>query len=228
DSSIRTIYRDFAKLFEINRFLSIQEAKMQHGEYQLLQGERRLQHGGSCGTTDYKDIRQYYCQHSSTTLIYVHIATLHTSSAKENINFIQTITNCSYIHLVIFSSYHSDMRMSKLEASEVPFHIHPDQYKIQLEEACDILMEECLKKKDQEQLYIWMEPYPPKQTLNYEQTQQFETILCETNGIATQKGYQIFNTKQIWDNTKEHLIQPGSNHFSPAGNKERLSKEKKI
>ncbi|CAF2147880.1 unnamed protein product [Rotaria magnacalcarata] len=76
DSSIRTLFRDFTKFFSKNRLLENTEAQSQHGEYKLVEGETRLKTGGSRGTPEYKDIRQYECQSSSTRLIYIHLPTI--------------------------------------------------------------------------------------------------------------------------------------------------------
>ncbi|CAF3116181.1 unnamed protein product, partial [Rotaria sp. Silwood2] len=47
DSSIRTLYRDFTKLFSTNRLLENTEATIQHGEYKTMPGEQRLLTGGA-------------------------------------------------------------------------------------------------------------------------------------------------------------------------------------
>ena len=74
-------------------------------------GEIRLQQGGQRGTSDYKDIRQYFCQSSSTGLIYIHLPTVFGYSPKNNIDYLKTIADCTSIHAVIFSLSHGDLNL---------------------------------------------------------------------------------------------------------------------
>lgn len=74
-------------------------------------GEQRLSTGGSRGTETYKDIREYFCEFSSTRVIYIHLPTTIGLSAIENINYIEKLTNCTCIHAVILSSYHGDLNL---------------------------------------------------------------------------------------------------------------------
>lgn len=74
-------------------------------------GETRLQKGGSRGTANYKDIRQYYCSTSKTLLIYIHLPTVFGQSALDNINYLHNISQCQRIHAIIFSAYHSDLNL---------------------------------------------------------------------------------------------------------------------
>lgn len=111
DNSMRTLYRDFVKIFSSGHLLDKTEAAMQHGEYRETNGEIRLQQGGQRGTSEYKDIRQYFCQSSSTKLIYIHLATVFGDSTKRNIDYLKAIPNCTSIHVVLFSLYHGDFNL---------------------------------------------------------------------------------------------------------------------
>ncbi|CAF3308658.1 unnamed protein product, partial [Rotaria sp. Silwood2] len=125
DSPIRTIYRDFVKLFSNGRRLVNTEAAAQHGEFKGVESnsymievficsiyfnlsEIRLKQGGSRRTVSYKDIREYFCKTSSTRLIYIHLPTVCDRSACENINYINELKDCNKIHAVIYSAYHND------------------------------------------------------------------------------------------------------------------------
>ncbi|CAF3207289.1 unnamed protein product, partial [Rotaria sp. Silwood2] len=72
-------------------------------------GERCLQKGGKLGLSEYKDVRQYFCEASSTRLIYIYIPTVFGNIAEKNINYLKTMKDCTSMHAVFFSLYHGDL-----------------------------------------------------------------------------------------------------------------------
>ncbi|CAF4335357.1 unnamed protein product [Rotaria sp. Silwood2] len=217
DSSIRTIYRDFVRLFSNGRLLEITEAAMQNGEFKEAEGERRLQKDGKRGNPNYKDIREYFCEASSTRLIYIHLPTVHGPSATENLNYLQESIDCEYIHAIVFSSYHSDMNFAKLKKNKLPFETILENYNNSLNDICLRLMEICRAKKDRHQQYIWMGAHPPNFTFTDKQQYQFNEILNSTNQIVNEHGFHTFNRKHFWDITHNDLLMRESHYFSPKG-----------
>ncbi|CAF1508679.1 unnamed protein product [Rotaria magnacalcarata] len=215
DSSIRTLYRDFTKLFSTNRLLENTEATIQHGEYKTMPGEQRLLTGGARGTGTYKDIREYFCEFSSTRLIYIHLPTAIGKSALKNINYLEKLTNCTCIHAVILSSYHGDLNFAKLAKSALPFDTILNDFNDSLRNICYRLVEICLNKIDQHQDFIWMGPYPPNLKLNDEQQYQFNQIIDHTNKIVRQHDFYIFDRYSYWRQTHNDLLLTNSHYFAP-------------
>jgi hypothetical protein len=79
--------------------------------FRNISGEARLLSGGQIGKENYKDIRRFYSASSSTTSIYVHLPTIFGQSAMDNINFLNTMPECSSIDVVVFASYHVDLNL---------------------------------------------------------------------------------------------------------------------
>ncbi|CAF4539411.1 unnamed protein product, partial [Rotaria sp. Silwood2] len=76
DHSIRTLYRDVAKVLKYGRLLDYNEVSRQNGKYTCMEGETTLKHEGKIGTFEYQDIKQFILPNNSTKLIYIHLASL--------------------------------------------------------------------------------------------------------------------------------------------------------
>ncbi|CAF3531774.1 unnamed protein product, partial [Rotaria socialis] len=193
------------------------EVRIQHGEYKTIQGETRLVTGGSRGTKNYKDIRQFVCQYSSARLIYIHLPTTMGQSAIRNINYLQTLKDCNCIHAIIFSSYHSDLNFAKLVKSELPFNDLLNNFNSALNDVCHHLIGICKNKKYQHQQFIWLGPNPIAMQLNSEQQYQFDEILNRTNEIVRRHNFHLFDRYFYWNKIRHNLLLPNSNYFGPKG-----------
>ncbi|CAF4728002.1 unnamed protein product [Rotaria sp. Silwood1] len=216
DNSIRTIYRDFVQIFSTGRLLKKGDATIQHGEYKM-EGEVRLQKGGKRGHRDYKDVRYYFCQTSSTQLIYIYIPTVFGDIAQRNIDYLKTIKNCRFIHAVIFSLYHGDLNFAQLKKIEIPFNQHLEQYDENFNKICMHLLDICENKKDRHQKKIWMGPFPPNMKLTKEQKEQFKEIILHTDTITKINGFKRFKRNFIWKKTHKELLIKNTHYFSPKG-----------
>ncbi|CAF1334222.1 unnamed protein product [Rotaria sordida] len=218
DNSIRTLYRDFVQILSDGKLLIKNEATKQHGNYKEVEGEVRLQEGGTLGALDYKDVHHYFCETSSTQLIYIYIPTVFGDIAKTNINFLKTITSCRSIHVLIFSLYHGDLNFRKLrEIKKKNFKPHLEQYDENLNKICQYLTNICNNKICGPQQKIWMSPYPPNFKLTKTQKEQFKEIIFHTDTIAEINDFKPFKRNFIWKKTHKELIGKNKHHFSPKG-----------
>ncbi|CAF2824317.1 unnamed protein product [Rotaria sp. Silwood2] len=174
DSSIRTLFRDFIKLLSNNHLLENTEVAIQYGNY--------------------KDDRLHFCESSSTILIYIHLAIVYGESPIESINYLQTITDCTYIHATIFSSYHGNLNFIKLSKNESSFENLLENYNDDLNKICIHLIEMYGSKRDHHQQHIYMGPYPPYITLIDEEQNQ---IINNTDEIVGKHGFHTFNQHSL-------------------------------
>lgn len=217
DAQIRTLFRDFVKFFSNGHLLLTTEAAIQHGEYKELPGEQRLQKGGQRGTSNYRDVRSYFCEKSSTKLIYIHLPTVHGETPSINLNFLNTIPECTRIDAIIFALYHGDLNFSKLSKSSLSFDEILKNYESNFNRTCSQLIELCKDKKVNHQQKIWMSPYPPRMPLTNEQENQLKQIIYHTNSILFQYGFHTFDRHLVWNKSHEELLMPNSHYFSPKG-----------
>ncbi|CAF4490880.1 unnamed protein product [Rotaria sp. Silwood2] len=180
-------------------------------------GERCLQKGGKLGLSEYKDVRQYFCEASSTRLIYIYIPTVFGNIAEKNINYLKTMKDCTSIHAVLFSLYHGDLNFAKLKKLKRPFKQHLEEYDENLNNVCMHLLDSCSDKKDVHQQKIWLSPYPPNMKLSNVKEKILNKIIRHTNKITGENGFKTFNRNYIWDKTHDGLLIKGSHYFSPQG-----------
>ncbi|CAF4535001.1 unnamed protein product [Rotaria sp. Silwood2] len=180
-------------------------------------GERCLQKGGKLGLSEYKDVRQYFCEASSTRLIYIYIPTVFGNIAEKNINYLKTMKDCTSIHAVLFSLYHGDLNFAKLKKLKRPFKQHLEEYDENLNNVCMHLLDICSDKKDVHQQKIWLSPYPPNMKLSNVEEKILNKIIRHTNKITGENGFKTFNRNYIWDKTHDDLLIKGSHYFSPRG-----------
>ncbi|CAF3342917.1 unnamed protein product [Rotaria sp. Silwood2] len=197
------------KINEVRAQDPIVEKALERFQKEQKKGERCLQKGGKLGLSEYKDVRQYFCEASSTRLIYIYIPTVFGNIAEKNINYLKTMKDCTSIHAVLFSLYHGDLNLS--------FKQHLEEYDENLNNVCMHLLDICSDKKDVHQQKIWLSPYPPNMKLSNVEEKILNKIIRHTNKITGENGFKTFNRNYIWDKTHDDLLIKGSHYFSPRG-----------
>ncbi|CAF3078812.1 unnamed protein product [Rotaria socialis] len=218
DPFLRTLYRDVTKLLSNGRLLEASEAKSQSGEYGAIENECRLLASGRIGMNDYKDIRKFYLQSTSTTCVYVHLPTVMGSCVTELLNYLATMTESSTFDFIILGASHMDLNMTKLKKSKQPFPNLITTYKRALENLYTQLLSTCQNPLKPKQKLIWMKPTPPNVQLTAEQQLQFEEIVKITDQVAQQYSFKPFDRYFIWLRSGQELLANNSHHFKPEGN----------
>ena len=218
DESIRTLFRDMARLLEDGERMSDAQVNIPMVNYPPMAGEIRRRRGGHVGNRHFYEIRLYQSPPpTSATLCYVYVDGLQSAGMEELIQSLHDESVDMSFNLLIFSSFESDMRRSQLSIPSFTFPEHYLSYLLQLqntlrrlERAARFYLPTCL--------LVWMSPWSSEWSSTMANMPvDLGSIYSTVNEMATRYDFRIFNRYALRNANHPPFNVPDTGQMSALG-----------
>ena len=218
DESIRTLFRDMARLLEDGNRMSDADVNIPMGDYRTLIGETRYRRGGYAGDRHFYEVRIYKSPPPSTvTLCYVYVNGLRSAGMRELIDSLEDESFDVPFDLLIFSSFESDMRRSQIVSPTFAFVEHFLCYILQLQRALKRLKRAARHYSPACQL-VWMSPWSSAWSSTMADVPSpLEPVYTAVNTLATLHDFRVFNRSELCNAYHPPFIVPETGLLTAMG-----------
>ncbi|CAF2150514.1 unnamed protein product, partial [Rotaria magnacalcarata] len=196
DASIRTLFRDLAKMLTNGQELTNIEVAVENGEYEPIQGEKCHFKKGHIDAFDYVDFRSF--RSSSIKLYYVHFSSLRAIIINDLIEWFESDTCHPVLDLVIFSSATGDMCLNHLLAPSIDFEDHLFHYSSRLDLTLNHFVK-AIRKFSTNCTCIWMSLLPSRwPNITNNEKEKLKKIHNASTSLAVQHDFICFDRFRLW------------------------------
>ena len=194
DESIRTLFRDMARLLEDGNRMSDADVNIPMSNYTAMPGEICRRRGGQAGDRHFYEVRMYRSPPPSTaTLCYVYVNGLRSAGMRELIDSLEDESFDMSFDLLIFSSFESDMRRSQLATPSFTFAEHFLYYILQLQNTLSRL-ERAARYYSATCLLVWMSSCSSEWSSTMADIPlDLDMLYSAVNAMATHYDFRLFN-----------------------------------
>jgi hypothetical protein len=200
DESIRTMYRDMARLLEDGHRMLDVDVNIPMGDYPMMPSEIHSRRGGQVGGLHCFEVRMYRSPPpSATTLYYVYVNGLRSAGMRELITSLRHESFNISFDLLIFSSFESDMRPSQITTPAFTFTEHFPCYMLKLHKTLRRL-KRAARHYSPTCLLVWMSPCSEEWSSRMTDVPlPLESIYSTVNAMATHHGFRLFDRYELYN-----------------------------
>ena len=200
DASIRTLYRDMARLLEDGNQMPDADVNIPMGDYPMMPSEIHSRRGGQVGDLHHFEVRMYRSPPpSATTLYYVYINGLRSAGMRELTTSLQHESFNISFDLFIFSSFESDMHQSQIATPSFTFTEHITCYIVKLHKTLRRL-KRAAHHHSPTCLLVWMSPCSKEWSSTMSDVPlPLQLIYSAVNEMATYHGFRLFDRNELYN-----------------------------